>query len=296
MSNSFSKFTHGILKKILYSPINKDESIGNVVLSELEKEKPSMIARFGSTEIKAILYPNLPFFIRPFFKKRIFGNMYTLSGFFPCNTENIRKFSKMMIEDMKILDVLGSWRVEERFLEKYLSTSQQINLNTLEPYFQSTPWSSILKDKNVLVIHPFSKSIESQYYTKRELLFENSNVLPKFKSLQIIKAVQTIAGVKSEFIDWFEALESMKSEINQKDFDVAIIGCGAYGFPLAAHVKRMGKKAVHLGGPTQMLFGIKGKRWIENQKFDHIINEHFVFPNEEDKVENADKVEGACYW
>ena len=26
------------------------------------------------------------------------------------------------------------------------------------------------------------------------------------------------------------------------------LGCGAYGFPLAAHVKRMGKKAIHMGG------------------------------------------------
>jgi hypothetical protein len=88
----------------------------------------------------------------------------------------------------------------------------------------------------------------------------------------------------------------MKAEIDKKDFDIAIIGCGAYGFPLAAHVKRIGKKAIHLGGPTQILFGIKGKRWIDNPNFNEIINEYFIFPNESDKVKNANKVEGACYW
>jgi hypothetical protein len=88
----------------------------------------------------------------------------------------------------------------------------------------------------------------------------------------------------------------MKSEIDKIDFDIAIIGCGAYGFPLAAHVKRIGKKAIHLGGPTQMLFGIKGKRWIENPNFNEIINEHFVFPNDSERIPNANKVEGACYW
>ena len=42
-----------------------------------------------------------------------------------------------------------------------------------------------------------------------------------------------------------------------KNFDIALIGCGAYGFPLAAFVKGIGKKAVHIGGPLQLFFGIK---------------------------------------
>jgi hypothetical protein len=171
-----------------------------------------------------------------------------------------------------------------------------VKLSNLEPYLQEFPWSIALKDKKVLVIHPFNETIESQYHLNRENLFKNPNVLPAFKSLQTIKAVQTIAGQKSEFKDWFAALDYMKGEIDKRDFDIAIIGCGAYGFSLAAHVKRIGKKAIHLGGPTQMLFGIKGKRWIENPNFSHIINEYFVFPNDADKVQHAQKVEGACYW
>ena len=45
----------------------------------------------------------------------------------------------------------------------------------------------------------------------------------------------------------------MEDGIAEIDFEVALIGCGAYGLPLAAHVKRLGKKAVHLGGATQNL-------------------------------------------
>lgn len=169
-------------------------------------------------------------------------------------------------------------------------------LNSLEPYLHTNPWSIVLENKKILVIHPFNKTIESQYNNKREFLFSDERVLPIFKSLETIKAVQTIAGNATSFNDWFEALEYMKSEIDKKDFDIAIIGCGAYGFPLAAHVKRIGKKAIHLGGATQMLFGIKGKRWIENPKFTSIINKHFVLPSEEDKVVDAEKVENGCYW
>ncbi|TDD95071.1 hypothetical protein [Flavobacterium cellulosilyticum] len=296
MSNGLSKVTHKMVKKLFYKTVLEGEICTTIIKSELDSDQPSMIARFGSTEIKAILYPQFPFFIRPFVRKRIFGNMFTLSGFFPSNEQSILKFSKMMLEDMKLLDVLGCWRIEERFLQKYFPLAKRIKLSTLEPYLQKDPWSEVLKDKKVLVIHPFNTTIENQYFKKREQLFSDKRVLPQFKSFETIRAVQTIAGTDSTFSDWFEALDSMKAQMDKKDFDIAIIGCGAYGFSLAAHAKRMGKKAIHLGGPTQMLFGIKGKRWIENENFKDIINDCFVFPGDTDKIANASKVEDGCYW
>ena len=296
ISNSISKLIHRGFKSLFYNNPLDGEVVSLLIRDELLSSEPVMIARFGSTEIKTILYPFFPLFIRMIFKKRILGNMDTLSGFFPSNEANIRKFSKLMIEDMELLDILGSWRIEERFLEKYYPTAKRVKLINFDSYLQNSPWSIALKDKKVLVIHPFNETIESQYHLNREYLFENPNVLPAFKSLQTIKAVQTIAGQKSEFEDWFSALDYMKAEIDKRDFDIAIIGCGAYGFPLAAHVKRIGRNAIHLGGATQMLFGIKGKRWIEAPKYNHIINEHFVFPNDSDKVLQSHLVEGSCYW
>lgn len=296
MSNSISKLSHSVIKRILYIQPEEGEICTTILKKELESNQPSMIARFGSTEIKAILYPGLPFFIRPFVKKRVFGNMYTLSGFFPSNEETIQKFSKLMLEDMKLLDVLGCWRIEERFLQKNFPSTKRIVLSALEPYLQKNPWSELLENKKILVIHPFNTTIENQYSKRREQLFADKRVLPLFKSFETIRAVQTIAGTESEFKNWFEALNYMKSEMDKKDFDVAIIGCGAYGFPLAAHAKRMGKKAIHLGGPTQMLFGIKGKRWVENDDFKAIINKYFVFPDSDDTVKNASEVEDGCYW
>ena len=75
----------------------------------------------------------------------------------------------------------------------------------------------------------------------------------------------------------------------------------AYGLPLAAHVKRQGKKAIHLAGSLQLLFGIKGKRW-ENPNYNplynysELMNEHWVYANDIEKPKNAHIVEGACYW
>jgi hypothetical protein len=282
----------------------KSELSSEKIKEELLNEKPSMIARFGATEIKAVLYPKMPLGFKYMFRRLMkykkatdeFLNMKIYSGFFPSNTETISSFSKLMYADMELIDILGSWRIEERFLFKKFSKAKIVKLDALEPYLQKNPWSEALKNKRVLVIHPFNKTIEKQYHTRRSLLFEDERILPQFKSLQTIKAVQSIAGNRNSFQTWFEALDYMKSEIDKKDFDVAIIGCGAYGFPLAAHIKRIGKKAIHMGGATQMLFGIKGKRWEKNSKFDKIINEHFIYPSNEDKPKNANKVEDGCYW
>ena len=90
----------------------------------------------------------------------------------------------------------------------------------------------------------------------------------------------------------------MKKEIDKIDYDICIVGAGAYGFPLAAHVKRSGKKAIHLAGVTQLLFGIKGSRW-ENfivWPYMNLFNEHWIRPLGIEKPKNANQVEGACYW
>jgi hypothetical protein len=93
----------------------------------------------------------------------------------------------------------------------------------------------------------------------------------------------------------------MKAQMDQVDYDICLIGCGAYGFPLAAHAKRMGNVGFHLGGSLQLLFGIRGKRW-ENPDYNPVynyaalMNEHWVKPAEEERPVAANKVEGACYW
>jgi hypothetical protein len=146
------------------------------------------------------------------------------------------------------------------------------------------------------VVHPFAKSIRSQY-AKREALFKDPRVLPAFE-LQTIESVQSISGDCARFADWFEALAWMKQAIATLDFEIAIIGAGAYGMPLAAFIKReLGRKAVHLGGATQILFGIKGRRWDEWPRYaTGLYNEAWTRPLEDERPAAAGKVEGGCYW
>jgi len=284
------------LKNALYSSPISGELCSASIREVLQRSQPAMIARFGSVEIKGVLYPSMPWLFRRMIRPKVFSSMQNNAGFFSISDVALRKYSELMIKDMRLLDLLVSWRIEEKLLLKHFRGAKRIELQGLEPYLSANPWTEVLEGLKVLVIHPFNRTIERQYNDKRSLLFTDQRVLPRFKSLETIKAVQTVAGQKSEFSDWFEALDSMKAEIDAKNYDVAIIGCGAYGFPLAAHVKRMGKKAIHLGGATQIFFGIKGRRWDSHPLISPLYNEHWVRPASEDVPFGANKVENGCYW
>ena len=295
---------------------NPDEA-SDLISQQLMSNEPCMVARFGANELSMVCnylsikneHHSITKFIKDeedewWWNSSKMKVMCINAGFFPPDEEHLSRFCELMLQDAKYVDVLGRWLKDEGKIID-LSTVKSVKLLYLEPYHSSRPWSRALEGKRVLVVHPFAKLIETQYKNHREHLFANKDVLPSFE-LATIPAVQSLGGEANGFKDWFEALQWMKDEIDKQDYDVALIGCGAYGFHLAAHVKRRGKKAVHLGGSLQLLFGIKGKRW-ENPNYGAIslgatgrypalFNDYWVYPNEGSKPANANQVEGGCYW
>ena len=256
--------------------------------------EPTMIARCGATEMRCVE----EFLTRNNFTDTIKREISELSGVFPASDAFLKRFCEQYMECVSESDILALWGVgaECKVVKtKCSSNTEYVHLTALEPYYFAEPWSAALKGKKVLVVHPFDKSIQGQY-ANRERLFNNQEVLPEFASLTCIRAVQSIAGQKTEFDSWFDALEYMKKQIKEADFDVAIIGAGAYGLPLAAFVKELGKIAIQMAGSTQILFGIKGKRWEQIPEVSKLFNEHWIRPAETEKPKHSEKVEGGSYW
>lgn len=298
--------------------ITDPDRASELIYNLLASGKPCMIARYGSTEMFAITnylgvtakHHSAWKYIQGkqfawWWENNVKDQMTRWSGFFPATEENLMKFGEMMVEDSKQVDILGSWLSTEQYLNEQLKSASRVHLMQLEPFWGTKPWSRALKGKRVLVVHPFSETIKTQY-NKRHELFLKDETLPDFEVLEVVRAVQSIGG-ESSYKDWFDALNFMKSEIEKHDFDVCLVGCGAYGFPLAAHVKRMGKQAVHLGGALQLLFGIRGNRWedpnygvkewgIPSGTYSGLSNEYWVRPSKEEKPKTAGQVEGSCYW
>ena len=95
---------------------------------------------------------------------------------------------------------------------------------------------------------------------------------------------------------WFDALDDMTDQVKNKDFDIAIVGCGAYGLPLATRIKQMGKQVIHLAGATQLMFGIMGNRWERVPEIKNNVNSYWVRPNKSETPECAATIENKCYW
>lgn len=297
-------------------PDKASEMIYNLLMAD----KPCMIARFGAFELATLVNylgvkdsnHSIIKFIKGeqpewWWNERLIKYMNTNAGFFPPTHQAITQFCDLMMEDMKELDLLGSWVKNEVWFTNELEYIQRVHLRLLEPFWANKPWTRCLKGKRVVVVHPFAEDILVQYINNRTLLFNNLDTLPEFASLRTVKAVQSLGGENNGFKDWFDALKWMEDEIDKEDYDVCLIGCGAYGFPLAAHVKRQGKKAVHLGGALQLLFGIRGKRWenpsygvrewgIPYGSYSSLMNKYWVRPGEGGRPKNANQVEGGCYW
>lgn len=272
------------------------------IAEKIRSGEPFMVARFGNTELSVMT---------SVLKRRLFGNtreisqrfdewfenLQTLSGFFPDKEELAENFTDLMLESCQQIDIMAIYHcyLDDYVITKYMPKSKITFLNHIEPWRCKKPWSAALKGKKVLVIHPFDESIQSQY-KKRKLLFPGTDVLPEFE-LKTLKAIQTIAGETDErFETWFDALEYMFQEAMKIDFDIAILGCGAYGLPLAARLKRAGKQVIHMGGVTQILFGIKGRRWIDNPRAELSFNDAWVYPKESETPKNCKVVENHCYW
>lgn len=287
-----------VLDKYGKQNILSSQDANVLIFDKIKSGEPFMAARFGSVELNAIVRNEYKI-LNDDKSKKAFNMLNSNAGFFPKNEKLLKKYCETMFEACKSLDLLGVWsnEMEDYIVEKYCADSKLCRLRTLEPWCSDEPWSAALKDKKVLVIHPFEKTIIRQYHENRADIFKGTEVLPEFAKLYTLKAVQTIAGETDErFEDWFEALNWMYQEAMKFDFDVALIGCGAYGFPLAAMLKASGKQAIHMGGVTQLLFGIKGKRWDNMEHVSKFYNDAWVRPNEEEQPKRKNQIEEGCYW
>ena len=269
---------------------------GKKITEALRAKKPYLVARIGWMEGYAIgkllAEGKTPLELRE--------KLALHAGIFPSTPEQLQLFADAYLEAIEEVDILGLMEAPYHgwIIKSHAKHAALAELKSLEPYFLEEPWSWELRGLRVLVVHPFEKSIVNQYKTVREHIFKNQKMLPLFE-LKVIQAPQTITGNIRKYTSWSETLHALEEQVKCEHFDVALIGCGAYGLPLAATIKKMGKIALHLGGATQLLFGIRGKRWAEHSSFlryRSIMTEAWTSPLESERPIGWEKIEEGCYW
>lgn len=266
----------------------------------IEQGRPFMLSRLGGVELACVrFYLEHRNGRNNAYPRKIKYTIANNAGFFPVDDASLDAFSRLYLAGIEHADAMTVYlhRYEDVLVNRYCPNAALLHPTCIEPFWFTDPWSSRLAGKKVLVIYPFAESIRKQYTEKRPFLFSSPDILPEF-DLKTLKAVQSIAGTTVDFTTWFDAYRYMCNEIASVDFDICLIGAGAYGLPLASFARQLGKQAIHMGGMTQVLFGIKGKRWevFYDDTIATLFNEHWVRPLESETPERKDKVENGCYW
>ena len=280
----------------LYSAQDGNDRLYELILGN----QPFAFCRFSFVEYDLMIRCKTQeyFGIRTYIGKKHIVNMYKIEG-----DKNkylgINLFNSIMLEALDNADIIGIWRnlpMGDVYIDtvKGIDKKYLVHATAVEPYIFHTPWSKALQGKKVLVVSPFSKEIRQQYQ-RREYLWDNKETLPQFE-LKTVDSVWYFSNCRDErFSNWFEALDYLYLEIMKEEFDIALLGCGPFGFPLASKIKLAGKQAIHMGGAIQLLFGIKGKRW-DNTNISNFYNNYWIRPGEDTKPLDSDKLDQNCYW
>ena len=307
MKNSFRMNVFGPIKSLLRkdiklfhsSPIYYREDAQKTIIRQMKTNRPFVLSRLGTTETEIILCFSQPKKFNISNDKR--ENINSLSGVFPTDNVSLGEFSDIYLNALREVDVLavrssaierGFWEKEKYLLKNLPKLPVLLDIGSIDPMLFQYNWTQFLNKKKILIIHPFAKTIIHQLHRLDKI---HKDTFVKFENckFEILASVQSLGYQGGDDFDcWVSALNFMKDSIKRIDFDIALIGAGAYGLPLAHECKKMGRSAIHLGGSLQLLFGIRGKRWDDSGLY----NEHWINPFPSDTPKGYLNVENGCYW
>jgi hypothetical protein len=283
-------------------PIVPGHEANQWILETLRAGKPAAVGKLGSSECWTLAWHlRLKRFYKYTWSAPSFGelDLAEQSGVFPRTEEVFHRFCEVYLEKLRLFDGIAVWHNtgESEVLARFCPTVRRLELQSVEPYFYTPPWSAALAGKRVLVVHPFEKTIRSQFERRAQLWPGQPDVLPPFE-LEFVKSPYGFS--KTDFTDWLEMYRWLEHQVEscyrRAPFDVALIGCGAAGLPLAGFVKQLGAIGVHTGGATQLFFGIRGGRWDRMPEFQRFFNEAWVRPRTDETPVEAKKVDNGGYW
>jgi hypothetical protein len=177
---------------------------------------------------------------------------------------------------------------------------------SLEPFYymddEAYRFDKILAGAKIAIISSHKASIESQIRENRlGGLFEKP-ILPLGASsdFTVIKPPVQL-GESSDGRSWREHFEEFKErvrrELTEKRYDIVFVSCGGYGMPISDFIyTELKTSVIYVGGPLQLYFGVRGKRWETNPKIKGYFREGWIDVKKEDIPVGVHHVEGGCYW
>ena len=282
------------------SSLNTKEETSAAIHRRIIAGTPSAFGKLGTLELELLAHDaqrapggqRVP--TTPTLRELAFINV----GLFPATDDILWRAFDEIREALHHVDIIAVFgNAGEREIMNHEGRHAMLcETDGLEPWDAAVPWSAALEGKRVLMIHPFVETAKSQYENHRAALWPHQpTVLPEFE-LQTLRMPLSVGIAPPEEADWHERLDRMRHDMSDREFDVALIGAGGMSLPLAAHAKKMGAIGIHMGGPSQLLFGIRGRRWDEDPGYQHIFTNSWTRPSRVETAPASAKIEGGCYW
>lgn len=278
----------------LFAALESPDQAGARIETALRRGQPFCAARMGHVEARLLGEWQL---CGGRWSRATRLEAHANAGVFPLSDAGLGDFARIYQHALQQVDLLGFWQSEHQaaLVSQLEPLPALCQLSALEPFRQHQPWSEALAGRSVLVVHPFAESIQAQYHRHGSGLFVDARVLPAF-DLQVCRPPLTHAPLTEGFRTWVEAFGRLQDHVLAKSFDVALLGCGAYGLPLAAALRREGRQVIHLGGALQLLFGIRGRRWEGDPQIQQLMTPNWIRPSAAETPQAAAAIEGGCYW
>lgn len=217
------------------------------------------------------------------------------AGIRPRNRESYRAYAKLAAAALRDLDCLAVWRddYEAAVFSRCGVTAKFVDGEHLAPTMRiADHWMIALgKDRRVLVVTPFAKTMAEQVPKLPAVWRGRPCPEATFSFVPFPYLIEESCPER-----WWDVHARIAERLMEDDYDVALFGCGGLGLPLAAVAKTAGKVGLHLGGHCQLLFGIYGRRHLQQEWHRSWINEAWTRPLPDEVPPSAMKVEGGCYW
>jgi hypothetical protein len=269
----------------------------NVIAHYLKNRIPLAAGKIGVTELN-ILHD----YINP---KCIFEylrhEVEDIAGLYPYTDETAKSFSDDMLDRLGDVDLIPQWSkqrptFEQYVLDKYCPKAHRTLLQHLEPYYFDKPWTNYLEGKTVLVFSPFAESIERNFKDLDKIWGGKIKSNFNLKAVYYPFAIPINSEAKVKYDTSQKIYEEYLYILRNETFDVGIFGTGWTSLLFAVECKRLDKVGIHLGGATQILFGVRGQRWREIKEVNTFFNEYWTDPLDREKPDLRHLVEGGCYW
>ena len=279
----------------LYNTPFKSHSEANSIISTLIRTNiPFMASRLGNTESRIT---------QEYLNGRISNYwmswLYNTSGFYSRNNEivleDVNQYAELTIESLKNCDINLCRFENSILLINEISNNNTLNFDWYDLYThieQPNFWLGTIRNKKILIVSSINAQIKEQ--------------IPKFRLIHntdysiscpvvYYDCPETYFKEERHESNWFETFNKIKTDISKIEFDIAIISAGAYGHPLAAYIKMLGKQAINICSGIYVLFGIRNKTQTIIRKISSKYNKYWIFPVKNNNRNYID-IEKGGYW